>query len=69
VICNADGVLLIDGKKVFPIGFTMPPPPDGTAPNGKNAIEELRDAGATFLRTGAQSKAEGYEVAVAEKAS
>jgi len=52
VTLNADGVLLIDGKKVFPIGFTMPPPPDAKAPNGKNGIEELHEAGATFLRTG-----------------
>jgi len=49
---NADMVFVIDGKKVFPIGFTMPPPPDGKTPNGKNAIDELHDAGATFLRTG-----------------
>lgn len=52
VSINPDQVLVIDGKKAFPIGFTMPPPPDGKAPNGKNAIEELHDAGATFLRTG-----------------
>ena len=45
-------MLVIDGQKVFPIGFTMPPPPDARAPNGRNAIEELRAAGATFLRTG-----------------
>jgi hypothetical protein len=51
---NSDLVLVIDGRKVFPIGFTMPPPPDGRTPAGKNAIEELADAGATFLRTGAQ---------------
>jgi hypothetical protein len=49
---SAEQVLVIDGRKVFPIGFTMPPPPEGKAPNGKNAIEELHDAGATFLRTG-----------------
>jgi len=49
---NEDMVFVIDGKKVFPIGFTMPPPPEGTTPAGKNAIEELHDAGATFLRTG-----------------
>jgi len=49
---NADGVLVLGGKKVFPIGFTMPPPPDALAPNGKNGIAELRSAGATFLRTG-----------------
>jgi len=38
-------VLVVDGKKVFPIGFTMPPPPDALAPNGKNGIAELSDAG------------------------
>src|ERR1044072_8203900 len=51
---NSDLVFEIDGRKVFPIGFTMPPPPDGTTPEGKNAIEELAAAGATFMRTGAQ---------------
>jgi hypothetical protein len=51
-IINEDMVFVIDGKKVFPIGFTMPPPPDGKTPAGKNAIDELHDAGATFLRTG-----------------
>lgn len=56
VTIDTNGVLVIDGKKVFPIGFTRPPPPDGKAPNGKNGIEELRDAGATFLRTGVWSK-------------
>ena len=49
---NEDGVLVIDGKKVFPIGFTTSPPPDGKTPAGRNAIEELADAGATFLRAG-----------------
>ena len=53
VTIDPDGALLINGAAVFPIGFTMPPPPDGRAPDGKNAIQELSDAGATFLRTGA----------------
>src|SRR5437667_6596771 len=53
-VINSDQVLVIDGKKVFPIGFTMPPPPDGKTPEGKNGIGELADAGATFLRTGGQ---------------
>src|SRR5439155_6822476 len=53
VTMDTNQILLIDCKKVFPIGFTRPPPPDAKAPNGKNGIEELRDAGATFLRTGA----------------
>src|SRR5215467_6249710 len=51
-VLNSDQTLVIDGQKVFPIGFTMPPPPDGKTPTGKNAIAELADAGATFLRTG-----------------
>jgi hypothetical protein len=47
-----DLVFQIDGKKVFPIGFTVPPPADGKTPTGKNGIQELADAGATFMRTG-----------------
>jgi hypothetical protein len=45
-------VLSINGKKVFPIGFTLPPPPDAKTPSGKLAFEEFRDAGATLIRTG-----------------
>jgi hypothetical protein len=51
-IINSNLVLEIDGKKVFPIGFTLPPPVNGKTPDGKNAIKELADAGATFLRAG-----------------
>ena len=57
VTINADQVLVIDGKKIFPIAFTMPPPPDGRTPPGKNALEELHDAGANFLRTGVMGTA------------
>src|SRR5262245_51257871 len=51
-VINSDLVLVINGQKVFPIGFTMPPPPNGKTPEGKNGIAELAEAGATFLRTG-----------------
>ncbi len=51
-ILNADGVLEIDGKKIFVIGFTAAPPPDGKTPAGKDAFGELADAGATFVRAG-----------------
>jgi len=51
-ILNADQVLEIDGQQIFVICFSLPPPVDGKAPNGKNAIAELADAGATFLRAG-----------------
>lgn len=47
-----DLIFQIDGKKVFPIGFTTAPPPDGKTPTGKNGIQELAEAGATFMRTG-----------------
>ncbi len=52
VTINVDGVLLIDGRKILPIGFTGGPPPDGKTPEGKPAFEEIRDAGGTFFRTG-----------------
>ena len=67
VSVNADGVLVIDGKKVFPIGFTVAPPPDGKTPTGKNAIEELADAGATFLRAGPLGAKWDEECFAAEK--
>ncbi len=57
VSIDPTGALVIDGKKVFPIGFTMPPPPDGKTPAGKDAIAELRATGATFHRTGVQGQA------------
>jgi hypothetical protein len=49
---NTDGILEIDGKKIFPIGFTAAPPADGKTPAGKDAFAELADAGATFVRFG-----------------
>src|SRR5207244_11189492 len=49
---NSDSVLEIDRKKTFVIGFIMPPLPDAKTPDGRNGIDELHDAGATFLRTG-----------------
>jgi hypothetical protein len=54
VTLNEDGVLLIDGRKVLPIGFTGGPPPDGRTPEGKAAFTEIRDAGGMFFRTGQQ---------------
>jgi hypothetical protein len=52
VTIDDNNVIAIDGRKVFPIGFTMAPKPETTAPSGKPALEELRDAGALFMRTG-----------------
>jgi len=52
VTINADKVLEINGRKVFPIGFTMAPLPGTKAPNGRDGLQELHDAGGLFLRTG-----------------
>src|SRR5438105_13317281 len=52
VIITPEHVLSINGKKVFPIGFTIPPPPDAKTPGGKLALQEFRDAGAILIRTG-----------------
>ncbi len=48
---DANGVLVVAGKPVFPIGFTLAPPADVTLPSGVNALDELRKHGANFLRT------------------
>jgi hypothetical protein len=42
VTINSDRALVINGQKVFPIGFTTPPPPDGKTPDGKNGMRVLR---------------------------
>ena len=46
------GVLLVDGRKVFPIGLSDPPPLGALAPSGQPALQELANAGATMIRTG-----------------
>jgi hypothetical protein len=46
----ATGTLLVNGKRVFPIGVSDGPPFDGTAPSGQPAWAEIADAGVTFVR-------------------
>src|SRR5919201_1741313 len=46
------GALVIDGQKVFPIGFSNPPPLGGSTPDGKDGWQELKAGGASFVRTG-----------------
>src|SRR5688572_13254355 len=52
VTLDENHALVVDGRKLFPIGFTLPPPPDGKAPGGGSAFDELRSAGGTMFRTG-----------------
>jgi hypothetical protein len=52
VALHQTGVLLVDGVKSFPIGFSEAPPIGGTTPNGVPALDELRNAGGTMIRVG-----------------
>jgi hypothetical protein len=68
VTLNTNQVLEIDGRKVFPIGFSLGPPPEGMTPEGKPALAELAEAGALFVRTGARTNGWSREVIEAESA-
>lgn len=48
----ATGVLLVGGKKVFPLGLSNPPPLGKQTPSGKEGLKELADGGANLIRTG-----------------
>lgn len=52
VTINQDGVLVVNGRKILPIGFSNGPPPDGRTPDGRAAFLEIEEAGGTFFRTG-----------------
>jgi len=52
VTINQDGVLVVNGEKVLPIGFSNGPQPGARTPDGRYAFEEIKDAGGTFFRTG-----------------
>ena len=44
------GQFLVDGKPVFPIGFTTGPPTGAKTPNGNNAFAELAKNGFVFFQ-------------------
>jgi hypothetical protein len=46
------GALLIAGKRVFPIVLSNPPPLGSRAPNGRDGLTEVAEAGVSFIRTG-----------------
>ena len=50
VTVNSDNVLVLNGRKVFPIGFSPGPPTNGKTPTGGDGLQELRDAGALLFR-------------------
>ena len=49
---RATGSLRVGGAKAFPLGLSNPPPLGAKAPNGVDGLQEVADAGATFIRTG-----------------
>jgi hypothetical protein len=46
------GALRIDGAKAFPIGLSNPPPTGGRTADGRDAFQEIAEAGVSFMRTG-----------------
>jgi len=46
----ATGDLLVNGRRVFPIGLSDPPPVSGVTPDGRAAWAEIAAAGVTFVR-------------------
>jgi hypothetical protein len=48
----ATGSLVIDGAKVFPIGLSEAPQPEGLTRDGRNAWDEVSSAGVNFVRSG-----------------
>jgi hypothetical protein len=49
---SATGCLVIGGAKVFPIGLSEAPQPEGQTPDGRNAWAEVASAGVNFVRSG-----------------
>ncbi len=50
VTVNADNVLVLNGRKVFTIGLSPGPPNNGKTPDGGDALQELRNAGALLFK-------------------
>lgn len=50
VTINSDKVIVINGRKVFPISLSPGPPTNGRTAAGDDALEELSDAGALIFR-------------------
>src|ERR1051325_8614698 len=50
VTINADKVMVLDGRKIFPITMSPGPPTNGKTPLGDDALEELGDAGTLMFR-------------------
>ena len=50
VTVNSNNVLVLNGQEKFVIGFSTGPPNNTLTPDGQDALQELRDAGALLFR-------------------
>jgi hypothetical protein len=50
VTVDSNNVLVVNGRKVFSIGFSPGPPNNSVTPWGKDAMQEFSDAGALLFR-------------------
>jgi hypothetical protein len=51
-IDSATRSLLVGGAKIFPLVLSNPPPANGMAPSGRNALAEVAAGGVNFVRSG-----------------
>lgn len=52
VTIRPDNVIVINGRPVFPIGFTPCPAPGAKAPDGRDGMAVIAEAGGLMMRTG-----------------
>ncbi|HWB53191.1 MAG TPA: hypothetical protein VG722_03330, partial [Tepidisphaeraceae bacterium] len=50
VTFDSSGVLELDGKKTFVFSVSLPPPPGGKTPEGKDGFAQLKEDGVDFVR-------------------
>ncbi len=50
VTINEDNVMVLNGRKVFPIGLSPGPPNNSLTTSGNDSLQEFRNAGALFFR-------------------
>lgn len=63
VTLDENGVVNIDGKKVFVISVSLPPMPRAKTPEGIDAFEQLKADGLTFMRIRPTTGPENYDEA------
>ncbi len=61
VTIGRDNIIQVNGETVFPIGFTLAPPPGGKTPAGDDAYREIKSNGAVFHRCGPGPRQWGAE--------